>query len=133
MVLYSPHGSSNLLDPEAKQQRDNASVPVQHSIQNDNSVINPYLLRAEYAVRGPITDRAAQIERELATGTYNHDFQKLLYCNIGNPQALGQVPISYGRHLLALCECPEVSLSQTAYACLSAGTYVSEHKLCQKT
>lgn len=41
--------------------------------------LNPNLLKAEYAVRGPIVIRAQQLE---AQG------RKIIYCNIGNPQAL---------------------------------------------
>ena len=34
--------------------------------------------------------------------------KKIIYCNIGNPQALKQRPITYLRQVLALCECPEL-------------------------
>jgi aspartate/methionine/tyrosine aminotransferase len=54
-------------------------------------------LRAEYAVRGPIVNRAQELE---AAG------RKIIYCNIGNPQALGQPPLTYVRQLLALVEYP---------------------------
>jgi len=55
------------------------------------------LLRAEYAVRGPIVLRAQELE---AAGT------KITYCNIGNPQALKQKPLSYLRQVLCLVEYP---------------------------
>ncbi|HOX42981.1 MAG TPA: NAD(P)(+) transhydrogenase (Re/Si-specific) subunit beta [Myxococcota bacterium] len=55
------------------------------------------LLRAEYAVRGPIVQRAQELE---AQG------QKIIYCNIGNPQALKQKPLTYLRQLLSLLEVP---------------------------
>jgi alanine transaminase len=77
----------------------------QHDI---NVLVNAGLRRAEYAVRGKITERAAEIEKALAEGSEQFDFDKVLYCNIGNPQALGQQPVSYPRRLLACCECPEV-------------------------
>ena len=32
--------------------------------------------------------------------------RRIIYCNIGNPQALGQAPLSWTRRLLALCEYP---------------------------
>ncbi len=57
------------------------------------------LLRAEYAVRGPIVERAQELE---AAG------RKIVYCNIGNPQALGQRPLTYLRQLLCLVEYPEL-------------------------
>jgi aspartate/methionine/tyrosine aminotransferase len=59
--------------------------------------LNPNVLRAEYAVRGPIVNRAQELE---AQG------RKIIYCNIGNPQALKQKPLTYLRQLLALVEYP---------------------------
>ncbi len=59
--------------------------------------LNPNVLRAEYAVRGPIVDRAQKLE---AQG------RRIIYCNIGNPQALKQRPLTYLRQLLALAEYP---------------------------
>jgi aspartate/methionine/tyrosine aminotransferase len=59
--------------------------------------LNPNVLRAQYAVRGPLVDRAQALE---AQG------RKIVYCNIGNPQALGQKPITFLRQLLALLEHP---------------------------
>ncbi len=61
--------------------------------------LNLNLLKAEYAVRGPIVIRAQQIE---AQG------RKVIYCNIGNPQALKQKPLSYIRQTLSLLEYPEL-------------------------
>ncbi len=61
------------------------------------------LLRAEYAVRGPIVQRAQELE---AQG------RKIIYCNIGNPQALKQPPLTCLRQLLCLAEYPEL-LSQS--------------------
>ncbi len=63
------------------------------------SQLNPRLLDAEYAVRGAIVLRAQELE---ASG------RKIIYCNIGNPQALQQPPLSYLRQLLCLVEYPEL-------------------------
>jgi aspartate/methionine/tyrosine aminotransferase len=57
------------------------------------------VLKAEYAVRGPIVIRAGELERQ---------GREVIYCNIGNPQALEQKPLTYIRQLLALCEYPEL-------------------------
>jgi len=59
--------------------------------------VNPHVLRMEYAVRGPIPQRAAEMQ---AQG------RSTIPCNIGNPQALGQQPISYYRQVLSLVEDP---------------------------
>ena len=59
--------------------------------------LNQHVLRTEYAVRGPIVDRAQALEAE---------GRRIIYCNIGNPQALRQQPITYLRQLLSLVEHP---------------------------
>ena len=60
------------------------------------------VLETQYAVRGPIVARAADLERQ---------GRKIIYCNIGNPQALEQKPLTYIRQMLALCEYPELAAS----------------------
>ncbi|MCC6512448.1 MAG: aminotransferase class I/II, partial [Geothrix sp.] len=53
------------------------------------------VLDTEYAVRGPIVARAAELEKQ---------GREIIYCNIGNPQSLGQKPLTWNRQILALCE-----------------------------
>ena len=53
----------------------------------------------DYAVRGPIPQRAAELKK---TG------RKIISCNIGNPQALGQPPLSFYRQVLSILEYPEL-------------------------
>jgi aspartate/methionine/tyrosine aminotransferase len=55
--------------------------------------------QTEYAVRGPIVARAQELERA---------GREIIFCNIGNPQALGQRPVTYVRQLLALMEYPDL-------------------------
>ena len=55
------------------------------------------VVETEYAVRGPIVARAQELER---------DGREIIYCNIGNPQALEQPPLTYLRQILALCQYP---------------------------
>lgn len=59
--------------------------------------VNPNILEMEYAVRGPIPKRAAELEKQ---------GRKIIPCHIGNPQALGQVPMTYLRQVLSLVEDP---------------------------
>jgi aspartate/methionine/tyrosine aminotransferase len=61
------------------------------------------VLDTQYAVRGPIVARAGELERA---------GRDIIYCNIGNPQALEQKPLTYVRQTLALLQYPE--LIQTA-------------------
>jgi aspartate/methionine/tyrosine aminotransferase len=65
----------------------------------NQSALNPNLLRSEYAVRGPIVQRAQQLEEQ---------GKRIIYCNIGNPQALKQPPLTYIRQVLSLLEYPSL-------------------------
>ncbi len=53
----------------------------------------------QYAVRGPIVARAQELERQ---------GRQIIYCNIGNPQALAQRPLTWVRQVVALAEYPEL-------------------------
>ena len=59
--------------------------------------IGKTVLETEYAVRGPIVARAAELEKQ---------GREIIYCNIGNPQSLGQKALTWNRQILALCEYP---------------------------
>lgn len=61
--------------------------------------INSRLIEAQYAVRGKIVLRAQELEEK---------GKKIIYCNIGNPQALKQKPLTYIRQVLSLLEYPEL-------------------------
>lgn len=61
------------------------------------SDVNPKLLKAHYAVRGRIVIRAQELEEQ---------GKKIIYCNIGNPQALKQRPLTFIRQMLSLLEYP---------------------------
>ncbi|KAL0380597.1 UNVERIFIED_CONTAM: Alanine aminotransferase 2, mitochondrial [Sesamum angustifolium] len=68
--------------------------------------INPKVLECEYAVRGEIVILAQRLQEELKNNPNAHPFDEILYCNIGNPQSLGQQPITFFREVLALCDHP---------------------------
>ena len=59
--------------------------------------VNPNIAEMEYAVRGPIPQRAAELARQ---------GMRTIPCNIGNPQALGQQPIAFYRVVLSFLEAP---------------------------
>jgi aspartate/methionine/tyrosine aminotransferase len=59
--------------------------------------VNQNILAMEYAVRGPIPQRAAKLKDE---------GKEVIFCNIGNPQSLGQAPITYYRQVVSLLEEP---------------------------
>ncbi|KAL2243147.1 alanine aminotransferase 2 [Sesamum indicum] len=70
--------------------------------------INPKVLECEYAVRGEIVTLAQKLQEELKKNPGSHPFDEILYCNIGNPQSLGQQPITFFREVLALCDHPAI-------------------------
>ncbi|MAE71226.1 MAG: aminotransferase class I/II [Gemmatimonadetes bacterium] len=59
--------------------------------------VNQNIVELEYAVRGPIPQRAAELARA---------GRRTIPCNIGNPQALGQSPITFYRQVLSFLEAP---------------------------
>jgi alanine-synthesizing transaminase len=67
--------------------------------------IGTAVIETEYAVRGPIVARAQELERQ---------GREIIYCNIGNPQALEQRPLTYLRQVLALCQYPDL-IEQAAH------------------
>lgn len=69
--------------------------------------MNPYVRRVEYAVRGPIVQRALELEQELRQGV-KKPFTEVIRANIGDAQAMGQIPITFPRQVLALCVHPDL-------------------------
>uniref|UniRef100_A0A8C5EL42 alanine transaminase n=1 Tax=Gouania willdenowi TaxID=441366 RepID=A0A8C5EL42_GOUWI len=67
--------------------------------------MNPNVKRVEYAVRGPIVQRAVQLEKELKQGA-KKPFTEVIKANIGDAHAMGQKPITFFRQVLALCAYP---------------------------
>lgn len=61
--------------------------------------VNQNIIDLEYAVRGPIPQRAAKLKQQ---------GKNIISCNIGNPQALGQRPITFYRDVLSLLENPNI-------------------------
>mmetsp|Transcript_20901 Transcript_20901/g.37247 ORF Transcript_20901/g.37247 Transcript_20901/m.37247 type:complete len:538 (+) Transcript_20901:265-1878(+) len=70
------------------------------------SNVNPKVVAAEYAVRGEIVLKAENIKKQLASGHHSYPFNEVLLCNVGNPQALGQKPITFFREVLSLVTLP---------------------------
>ena len=59
--------------------------------------INPKVKATQYAVRGAIVLKAQQLEQQLKDNPGSLPFDRILYCNIGNPQSLGQKPLTFYR------------------------------------
>lgn len=64
----------------------------------------------EYAVRGELVLRAEELAKKLSHASQPASspppFDHVTYCNIGNPQSVGQLPITFVRQALAAAVCP---------------------------
>ncbi len=72
---------------------------------------NRNLMEMEYAVRGPIPQKAAKLKEQ---------GREIIFCNIGNPQSLGQLPMSFPRQVLSLIENPTFIRREKELARLSS-------------
>jgi alanine transaminase len=71
--------------------------------------MNSRIVAAEYAVRGEIVLKAMEYDTVLARGgaaAAALPFDRTIACNIGNPQSLGQKPITFHRQVLSLVNYP---------------------------
>lgn len=69
--------------------------------------MNPHIKKVEYAVRGPIVVRAGEIKNELKKGV-SKPFSEVISANIGDAHAMGQLPLTFLRQVVALCVYPEL-------------------------
>jgi alanine transaminase len=70
--------------------------------------LNPNAIKTQYAVRGAIVIRADEINKQLKNQSHGYPFNDIVFCNIGNPQQLGQKPITFFRNVLSLVTSPEL-------------------------
>jgi len=61
----------------------------------------------EYAVRGTVVIKADKLSEELQQPQHQHPFDHIVYTNIGNPQSVGQQPLTWPRQVLALVDLPD--------------------------
>eukprot|EP01128_Nolandella_sp_AFSM9_P001988 TRINITY_DN1238_c0_g1_i1.p1 TRINITY_DN1238_c0_g1~~TRINITY_DN1238_c0_g1_i1.p1 ORF type:complete len:501 (+),score=93.01 TRINITY_DN1238_c0_g1_i1:25-1503(+) len=69
---------------------------------------------AKYAVRGALVQKAAAYKAALAAGENSLPFDRVTYCNIGNPQAVGQEALTFPRQVLALVNYPQLLEQEAA-------------------
>ncbi|KND02133.1 uncharacterized protein SPPG_02627 [Spizellomyces punctatus DAOM BR117] len=73
------------------------------------STVNQAVVDCEYAVRGELAIRAEVLRQQLATAQPRSlPFERIISCNIGNPQQLEQRPITFFRQVTSLVEYPEL-------------------------
>ena len=73
--------------------------------------VNKKIVDFEYAVRGAQSIRADELKQELEAKK-PLPFKSVIACNIGNPQQLGQAPITFYRQVTALIEYPPLMKSK---------------------
>ena len=96
-------------DDDAKRHR-SASTTTTTTTTNmrlTSSTVYQGAARCSYAVRGNVVQRAMDLERQ---------GRKIVYCNIGNPQSLGQKPLTFLRQVLALVNYPDLLSNQSGAA-----------------
>eukprot|EP01067_Filipodium_phascolosomae_P005421 Filipodium_phascolosomae@DN3501_c0_g1_i1.p1 len=67
------------------------------------------IIKFEYAVRGAIVARSWELEKRMAQDPSSVPFKDLVRANIGNPQAVGQMPLTFHRQVLAGLLFPETA------------------------
>merc|ERR1711865_363327 len=70
--------------------------------------MNQHVHDMVYAVRGEVPIAAGVLQEKLKKAGHGYPFNEILYCNIGNPQSVGQKPITFYRQCLALLDCPSL-------------------------
>ncbi|KHJ33214.1 putative alanine aminotransferase [Erysiphe necator] len=68
--------------------------------------INPRVREAQYAVRGELAVLSEEFRARLASNDSSLPFDEVVSANIGNPQQLGQKPITFFRQVLSLLQYP---------------------------
>jgi alanine transaminase len=87
--------------------------------------INQNLIKAKYEVRGGIVLRAEEIRKEMEKGK-SMPFKEFVFWNIGNPQNLGQLPISFTREVLGYLYSGAASEAYSKDVIARAKTYEKE-------
>eukprot|EP00439_Symbiodinium_sp_Y106_P003482 s3685_g1.t1 len=93
MAQTLSHGDFSLLEGVRRE----SMLPRKFTVQE----MDAKLRNAKYAVRGAVPQRAAELKDKLKAGE-KMPFDRLVFCNIGNPHAVQQKPITFYRQALAV-------------------------------
>jgi len=69
--------------------------------------MDQHLVEMKYAVRGAVVAKSAEMRARLQKGE-NLPFSEIIPCNIGNPHAVQQKPITFYRQVAACCMLPSL-------------------------
>jgi len=100
-----------------------SSVVNTTKLSKDN--INQNVVNAVFVVRGKVQEEAEKLEQELKKPDSSLPFDQLIYCNIGNPQAQSQKPITFLRHVLSIMDSPDLLLNHKQ-SLMDCGVFHSE-------
>ena len=76
-------------------------LSLSQEIENDSigpANIPSSVLSAQYAVRGELVQKAGELKKRLINGE-SFAFDEVVFCNIGNPQSVGNPSISFIRQV----------------------------------
>merc|ERR1719181_2042931 len=90
--------------------------------------ISPKIKEMEYAVRGKIVINAQAHMKALKNGE-ERPFPEVVLCNIGNPQSVGQMPLTFPRQVLACCTCPKMLENKAIVAALPTDAVARAKKI----
>ncbi|CAL1131779.1 unnamed protein product [Cladocopium goreaui] len=94
----------NVSNHDWKLMKQNSSLmPHKFTVQDMDNKIR----MAKYAVRGAVPARAGELAQQLKAGE-KLPFDRLVFCNIGNPHAVGQKPITFYRQVAAAVTDPSL-------------------------
>mmetsp|Transcript_48482 Transcript_48482/g.108903 ORF Transcript_48482/g.108903 Transcript_48482/m.108903 type:complete len:508 (-) Transcript_48482:23-1546(-) len=99
MAQTLSHGEFSLLEGVRRE----SMLPRKFTVQE----MDDKLRNAKYAVRGAVPQRAAELASKLKAGE-SMPFERLVFCNIGNPHAVQQKPITFYRQVAAAVTDPSL-------------------------
>ncbi|CAN6210809.1 unnamed protein product [Urochloa humidicola] len=82
--------------------------------------INPKVKIFNYEPCGEIVRHAERLQQKMDENPGSLPFPEIIHCNLGNPQVLGQRPVTFFREVLSLCDNPALLDRDEARALFSA-------------
>nr|PIL96257.1 putative aminotransferase [Toxoplasma gondii COUG] len=99
------NGSGTLLHRHRSHLADDVDMENRHRLSRQPTLsmcsLPERVVECKYAVRGVTVRRALELQEQLTKSPNCLNFKKLIFANIGDPQALGQRPISFYRQVMA--------------------------------
>lgn len=112
LVLHTSSNYHGVLASVAPMEQQLTATPTlaTNSKRLNEDSMSQNIRRMEYAVRGEIVMAADKIAETLKLdpqASSRYSFDHVVYTNIGNPQSMGQAPLTWPRQVMALVDLPE--------------------------